>query len=112
MGTVQRFIPATQFTDQKTLDSALLFGVSMVVFGLVFSVNSWLARIRASHNPQILVLSMFVPMAIARVIAERRARQQKRLIWRGPKAVTHHRPHWDRDESMEAYRPPAGSSRP
>jgi hypothetical protein len=65
-----------------TLDLALLFGISAVVLGLVLSVDSLLARVRASYNPQILVLSMFVPMGIARVIAERRARRERRLLYR------------------------------
>jgi hypothetical protein len=65
-----------------TLDLALLFGISAVVLGLILSVDSLLAQVRASYNPQILVLSMFVPMGIARVIAGRRARRERRLLYR------------------------------
>jgi hypothetical protein len=61
---------------------AILFGISVVVLGLILSVDSLLARVRASYNPQMLVLSMFVPMGIARVIAERRARRERRLLLR------------------------------
>jgi len=64
------------------LDMAILFGISIVVLGLILAVDSLLARVRASYNPQILVLSMFVPKAIARVIAERRARRERRLLLR------------------------------
>jgi hypothetical protein len=65
-----------------TLDLALLFGISAVVLDLILSVDALLARVRASYNPQILVLSMFVPIGIARVIAERRARRERRLLYR------------------------------
>jgi H+/Cl- antiporter ClcA len=65
-----------------TLDLALIFGISVVVLGLILSVDSLLARVQASYNPRILVLSMFVPMGIARVIAERRARRERRLLYR------------------------------
>jgi MFS family permease len=65
-----------------TLDLALVFGISVVVLGLILSVDSLLARVQASYNPRILVLSMFVPMVVARVIAERRARRERRLLYR------------------------------
>jgi hypothetical protein len=65
-----------------TLDLVLTLGISVVLLGLILSVDTLLARVRASYNPQILVLSMFVPMGIARVIAERRARRDRRLLFR------------------------------
>jgi len=37
-----------------TLDLALLFGISAVILGLILSVDSLLARVRASYNPQII----------------------------------------------------------
>jgi len=56
-----------------TLDLVLTLGIAVVLLGLVLSVDTLLlARVRASYNPQILVLSMFVPMGIARVIAQSR----------------------------------------
>jgi hypothetical protein len=65
-----------------TLDLGLTLGISVVVVGLILSVDTLLARVRAGYNPQILVLSMFVPMGIARVIAERRARRERQLLHR------------------------------
>ena len=65
-----------------TLDLALVFGISVVVLGLILSVDSLLARIQASYSPRILVLSMSIPMVIARVIAERRARRERRVLYR------------------------------
>jgi drug/metabolite transporter (DMT)-like permease len=59
-----------------TLNLALVFGVSVFVLGLILAVDSMLERVQASYNPQVLVVSMFVPMLIARVIAERRVRRQ------------------------------------
>jgi endonuclease/exonuclease/phosphatase (EEP) superfamily protein YafD len=60
------------------LDLALLFGISLLALILILSVNSWLARVRASYNPQILVLSMLAPLAIASLVAERRVRREQR----------------------------------
>jgi hypothetical protein len=57
------------------LELGILFGASAVILGVIFFADSLLARARASYNPQILVLSMFVPMGIARIIAERLARR-------------------------------------
>src|SRR5258708_23675333 len=65
-----------------TLDLVLTLGIAVVLLGLVLSVDTLLlARVRASYNPQILVLSMFVPMGIAHVIAERRARRERSLLF-------------------------------
>jgi hypothetical protein len=66
--------PATRMA----LDLALLFGISLLALILILSVNSWLARVRASYNPQILVLSMLAPLAIASLVAERRVRREQR----------------------------------
>ena len=61
------------------LDFGILFGASAVALGVILFADSLLARAPPSYNPQILVLSMFVPMGIARIIAERRARRERRL---------------------------------
>jgi hypothetical protein len=63
------------------IDFLVFLGISAVVLGLIFSVDSLLARVRASYKSQTLVLSMFVPMVIARVIAARRARRERRSLY-------------------------------
>lgn len=63
------------------VDLAIFAGIVVVVLGVIFSVDSLLARVHASYNARILVISMFVPMGIARVVAERRARRERRSLY-------------------------------
>ncbi len=64
------------------IDFVIFTGIVVVVLGLILSVDSLLARVHASYNARILVVSMFVPMGIARVVAERRARRERRSLYR------------------------------
>jgi hypothetical protein len=65
-----------------TLDFVLLNVIAAALLCLVFSVNLLLARVRANYIPPIMVISMFVPVGIARAVAERRARRERRSLLR------------------------------
>jgi type IV secretory pathway TrbD component len=64
-----------RFLAREMLSLVLLLGISAGVLILLWLVDRELMRWGAGYNPRVLLLGMFVPMGVARIIAERRARR-------------------------------------